>query len=141
MPDYDKIVRERQKAIRRQIDKRGLAIKAIHLDGEWENSSTVLSYFPGREEVEPAVMSTAALYRLFKALPVDLLAMMLPEGFTIVRVPEGIDHDEIAEAVRDYLTAKDRAHHPDSPAGRDIADCEDDDLRAKFAVVVGGRAA
>jgi hypothetical protein len=135
MRDASDIVRDRQKLIRREIDRRGISIKAIQLDGGWSDSSTVLSYFPASDEAQPAVMSVASLYRLMEghALPLDLLSVLLPDGFTIVRVPENVDHDEISELVQDYLREKERAHHPDSPAGRDIAQCEDDKLRGKVA--------
>lgn len=133
MADANTIIRERQKAIRREIDRRGISIKAVQFDGGWDTSSTVLSYFPADRDKEPAIMSVAALFRLFNALPTDLLSMLLPEGHTIVRVPEGIDHDEIAPAMREYLSRKDAAHHPDSPAGREISECEDADLRGIVA--------
>lgn len=136
--DADKIVRERQKFIRREIDRRGIAIKAIQMDGGWDHSSTVLSYFPADEAKEPTMMSVAALFRLFDALPLDLLSTLLPDGHAIVRVPVGIDHDEIAPAFREYLRKKDDAHRPDSPAGREISECEDAELRASLALVRGG---
>lgn len=122
MADANKIVRERQKAIRREIDRRGIAIKAIQLDAGWDTPSTVLSYFPGNPEVEPAVMSVSALYRLIdtKALPAELLSMLLPAGFAIIQVPEGINHEELATAAAEYLAAKNAAHHPESEAQRDI---------------------
>lgn len=121
--DYDKIVRERQKAIRRQINERQLSIKAIHLDAGWENASSLLSYFPANQDVEPAVMSVAALYRLLHtgALPADLLSMLLPDGMAIVRVPEHMDHDKIADAFTDYLKDKNDFHHPESEAGRNLS--------------------
>lgn len=133
MADYDNIVRERQKAIRREIDRRDLSIKAIHMDGGWETPSTVLSYFPADELKQPATMSVAALFRLLKtnAVPTELLSLLMPDGFAIVRTPEGINHDEIEEAARDFLATKGRAHHPESPAGRDISACEDSVLRRK----------
>lgn len=135
MHDADNIVRERQKAIRREIDRRGIAIKAVALDGGWENTSTVLSYFPADGHAQPAIMSASALYRLFGALPTDLLSLMLPEGFAIVAVPEELDHDQVAPILAEYLRAKDDAHHPDSEAGREIGPGEDNVLRGKFARV------
>jgi hypothetical protein len=135
MSDYDTIVRDRQKAIRREIDRRGISLKAIQYDGGWENPSTVLSYFPADGLKEPATMSMAAFYRLFQALPADLLSLLLPDGYVVVRAPEELNHDEIADAMREFLAAKDHAHHPDSPAGREISACEDQELRSKFTVV------
>lgn len=139
MTDYDNIVRDRQKAIRREIDRRDIAIKSIQLDGGWKEPSTVLSYFPADQFKVPATMSVAALYRFIKteALPIELLSMLLPEGFSIVRNPESIDHDEIDCLMRDYVATKAQAHHPESEAGREIGPGEDNVLRGKFARVAG----
>ncbi|WIA54335.1 hypothetical protein N6H05_14810 [Sphingobium sp. WTD-1] len=135
MADYDKIVRDRQATIRRQMDVRRISIKQVQYDGQWESPSTVLSYFPADEGKQPATMSVASLFRLLEtgALPADLLSMLLPAGFQIVRAPEEIDHDEMEAACRDYLAAKGKAHHPDSPDGREISSCEDDALDARAA--------
>lgn len=140
MRDENAIVRERQLLIRREMDRRGISIKAVQYDGGWENSSTVLSYFPCPEGAkEPQTMSVASLYRLLvrKALPADLLSLLLPDGFVIVRAPEAINHDEIAEAMHDFLQAKERAHHPESEEGREIGPGEDNVLRGKFVNVAG----
>jgi hypothetical protein len=135
MADYDKIVRDRQATIRRQMDVRRISIKQVQYDGQLESPSTVLSYFPADEGKQPATMSVASLFRLLEtgALPADLLSMLLPAGFQIVRAPEDIDHDEMERVARDYLAAKGAAHHPDSPGGREISACEDDALDAKAA--------
>lgn len=85
-------------------------------------------------------MSLVALDALIDVIPDELLSMLLPGERAIVRKPSGINHDEVAKAMQDYLAAKTEAHHPESPAGRDIADCEDETLRTKFTVVAGGRA-
>jgi hypothetical protein len=62
MADENIIVRDRQKLIRREMDRRGIAIKAVQLDGGWEAPSTVLSWFPADENKEPQTMSVAGLY-------------------------------------------------------------------------------
>ena len=49
--------------------------------------------------------------------------------------PEDVDHDQLADAMADYLAAKQHAHHPDSPDGREIAECEDAELCTRLAVV------
>lgn len=140
MHDETIIVRERQKLIREFMDDRGILLASVQRRGGWNDPSTVQSWFPGtpRDGAEPPlpqVMSVAGLYRLIwrEALPLDLLSLMLPSGFTIVRVPENVDHDEISALVQDYLRTKEDAHRPDSPAGRDIAECEDETLRGKVA--------
>lgn len=133
MHDENTAVRDRQKLIRRMMDDRDIAIKAVQFDGEWKDPSTVLSWFPANREVEPKAMSLAGFYRLAKrrALPLDLLSVLLPEGLRIVSVPEEIDHDEIAAVLHDYLQTKERAHHPESPDGREISDCENATLSGK----------
>lgn len=132
MADYDKIVRDRQRLIRRQIDARRIAIKAVQLDGGWSSPSTVLSYFPADADREPAIMSAASLFRLLEtgALPADLLSLMLPDGFQIVKVPEGVDLDDQESEYRGWLAMKGKAHHPLSENGRDIGPNEDAALRA-----------
>jgi len=74
----------------------------------------------------------------------SLMAFLGPEftsewiklaGQVAFHKPEGIDHDEVEEAARDFLAAKGKAHHPDSPGGREIAECEQDDLDDKVAVL------
>lgn len=133
MRDENTIVRERQLAIRREMERRGISLKQVQYDGGWETVSTVASYFPLASDAKPAIMSAAALHRLVrsKALPLDLLSLMLPEGFQIVRAPEEIDHDEFETMCRDYLAAKARAHQTASPGGREIADCEREALDGK----------
>ncbi len=143
MRDDNAIVRDRQCAIRREMDRRGILLKQVQLDGEWETVSTVASYFPACDDAKPAVMSAAALHRLIrtKALPLDLLSLMLPEGFQIVRAPEEIDHDEVERMCREYLEAKGTAHRQDSPGGREITDCERTALTGKVVQLVGSVAA
>jgi len=143
MSDETKIVRDRQKAIRREMNRRGIAVKAVQFDGGWETSSTVLSYFPGDEHKEPAVMSVASLYRLLEtnALPLDLLSLVLPAGLQIVRVSEGVDHDTLASLAADYVATKNIAHHPDSEAGREIGPKEDAVLTDKACRLVRSVAA
>jgi hypothetical protein len=126
---------EQKRVFRLAQRDHGLTLKAISLDAKL-GYTTIQSYAKGE-----AVMSIASLFKLIGVIPDELLSLLLPDGRQIVQAPEEIDHDEIAEAVQDYLLAKERAHHPSSPAGRDIAPCEDSSLRSKFAVVVGGRAA
>lgn len=137
MRDENMIVRERQLVIRREMDRRGISIKAVQLDGGWDTPSTVSSYFPGEKNKTPATMSVAALYRFLstEALPADLLSLLLPTGFQIVRAPEALDHDDVAQILHDYLQTKERAHHPESEAGREIGPNEDNVLRGKFARV------
>lgn len=134
------IVRDRQLAIRRELDRRGILLKTVALDADM-SYSTVQSYFPGERNAVPATMSVAALYKLVGAIPTDLLSLLLPAGHVIVQVPEGVDHDELADAVADYLHTKNAAHHPDSPAGRELSDCEIEALNTKVAHLPLGKVA
>lgn len=128
------VLKSRQLVMRREMDRRGIAMKAVSFDSGIPYS-TLLSYFPGDKDPVPALMPVSAQYMLCGAIPDDILSLLLPDGRLIVKVPEGIDHDEIAPAMREYLTAKDAAHHPESEAGREIGPGEDGSLRAKLAIV------
>lgn len=128
------IVRERQLVIRRELDRRGVSLKAVALDSGLPYSS-VISYFPGERDREPATISGAAVYALCdgKALPADLLSLLLPDGWQIVRAPECVDHDALCEWAEGYVHAKTRAHRQDSPMGPEIAPCEQEELDGKVA--------
>lgn len=134
------IVLERQKVIRREMDRRGIAMKAVAFESGL-NYTTLLTYFPADKLKKPAQLPTSALYALTGVVPPDILSLILPPCHLIVKVPEEVDHDDVATAMHDFLVTKERAHHPESPAGRDIAPCEDETLRSKLTMVVGGRAA
>lgn len=128
-------VREIQHSIRRALtddrSPRKKALKVVSSDSGI-GYSTLLTYFPEEgSNKKPQALPVAALRLLLKAIHPDVVSLLLPDGFSIIRNPQGIDHDELAEAVGDYLAAKHAAHHPDSPAGRDIADCERKTLDAK----------
>lgn len=134
MRDATTIIRERQLAIRREMDRRGISLKQVSFDSGIPYP-TLQSYFPAEGSRDPAVMPTSGLFCLVGALPDDLLSLFLPDGRVIVSVPEGVDHDRVAPALRDYLRAKDEAHHPDSEAGRDIGPGEDKALRTCLSIV------
>jgi hypothetical protein len=142
MVDGNTIVRERQLVIRREMDRRGISLKAVSLDSGIPYP-TIVSYFPGEKDKQPATISGAAMFCLCqtKALPLDLLSLLMPDGFQIVQVPEGINHDVICDLAADYVADKHRAHHPDSEAGRDIGPSEDARLTNKVVQLVGSVAA
>ena len=126
----DTIIRDRQLVIRRELDRRSISLKAIAFDAGLPYS-TVLSYFPGERDKVPHTVSGGALFSLCGVLPHDLISLLLPDGFQVVRVPEGIDHDKRADLANDYLAAKNAAHHPASEAGRDLGPGEQAALGAK----------
>jgi len=133
MPSVTMIVRERQLAIRRELDRRAISLKVVAYDSRLPYD-TLRSYFPGGE-AEPATIPGSAIYALCGAIPGDLLSLLLPEGFLVVRAPEGVDHDAAAEAMEDYLATKNRAHHRESEDGREIGPSEEAALNVKLAVV------
>lgn len=129
------ILKARQCAMRRELDRRGIALKAVSFDSGLPYSS-LQSYFPDeRAAREPALMPVSALYALCGAVPDDVLSLVLPDGRLIVQAPVEVDHDQVSDAMRDFLRAKDKAHHPDSEAGRELGPNEDVALRAKLSVV------
>jgi hypothetical protein len=137
MRDADEIMRERQLAVRRQIDERSIALKAIAFDAKLP-LPTLLSYFPGGEGRKAAVMPMSAVFAMIEgnALPLDLISMLLPNGALVVRVPEEIDHDAVCDAMQAYLNEKARAHRVESECGPAIGPNEHAKL-TKLAVVAG----
>jgi transcriptional regulator with XRE-family HTH domain len=120
-----------QKALFRLAAAKGFTQELIHQ--ETKISTTSLSeYATGKTK-----LSLVAVRRLAEVpdFPLELLSLLFPQGLAIVRVPSGINHDEIAEAMHDFLQTKERAHHPESEAGREIGPNEDNVLRGKFARV------
>jgi len=119
------IIRTRQTAIRKEIDRRGIALKAVSFDSGIPYD-TLLTYFPAPGSREPAQIPGGAIFALCdgEALPADILSLFVPTGWQIVRAPEGIDHDEVEEACRDFLAAKGASHHPESEMGREIGPSE-----------------
>lgn len=136
MRDANTIVRERQRGIRREMDRRGISLKAAAYDADM-SVSTLTSYFHN-EQRDPASLGVPGLYKLIEgqALPLDLLSMLLPDGYQIVRAPEDVDHDGLCSAINEYSAMKDRAHHPESEAGRDIGPNEDAALREQITAIV-----
>lgn len=134
MCNASSIMRERQRAIRRELDRRGITLKAIAFDSGI-SYATLCSYFPGNErgyvEKQPAELPTGALYNLFGHIPDDLLNLLMADGWAVVRVPAGVDYDDVSQACRDFIDTKDRAHHPESEAGRDIGPTEQQTLDNK----------
>jgi hypothetical protein len=136
MRDAVRIVRDRQLFVRREMQRRGIALKQVELDSGLPHP-TLLSYFPAEGSRDPAVLPASALFALLatRALPLDLLNLLLPEGLALVAVPDDVDHDAAAQAMQAYLIGKGQAHRPDSPDGPAIAPCEDAQLRGALAAV------
>lgn len=105
----------------------GLSLKLISMDSGVGYDS-LRNYAAGN-----TVMPVTALYSLVGVIPDELLSLLLPDGRQIVNAPDGVDHDELEAACRDYLRAKGEAHHPESPEAREIASCEEDRLNRKAA--------
>lgn len=128
------VIRARQAAIRRELDRRQIAMKAVAQDSGIPYG-TLLTYFPADGDKQPAQIPGSAIFALTPVLPSDLMSLLLPDGFQVVKAPEDINHDEIADIMADYLATKQHAHHPASPAGREISGCEDNVLDGKFTQV------
>ncbi len=134
MRDYNIPARQRdtQERIFRLAQRdHGLTLKAISLDSGI-GYTTIQSYANGG-----SVMSIASLYALVDVIPDQLLSLLLPDGHQIVRADEGLDHDKIEDLCRDYVATKAKAHHKDSPAGREISDCEREALNVAYLPLKG----
>ena len=140
MHDNVAIIRSRQTAIRREIDRRGIPLKAVSFDSGVAYE-TLLTYFPAPNTREPAQIPGGAIYALCCALPLDLLSLLLPDGYQIVRAPESLDHDALCKLACDYVTTKNAAHHPDSEAGTQLGPNEKGNLDVMVVQIVGSIAA
>lgn len=80
------IIRDRQAAMRREMDRRGVHLKQVHFDSGIPQP-TLQSYLPASDKAQPAQMPLGALYALLdgKALPADILSLLLPPGWVLVR--------------------------------------------------------
>lgn len=119
MPDKIEIVRERQRAIRREMMRRRISPDVVAIDSLLSKSS-VAGYFPNPDgKVPVTAITVAALFALLEtnALPLDLLSLLLPDGFAIVPKPDHIDHDELMAACTEFVAAYGAARHPDSEDG------------------------
>jgi hypothetical protein len=135
---HDNEVTATQERIFRIAMRNGLTLKAMSLDSGLPYN-TLRSY--AGSGCAAAEMPVGALRRLVGIIPDELLSLLLPEGRQIVKAPECINHDELSDHLRDWLSHKDHAHHPDSPDGREISASEDAELRVKFACISSARAA
>jgi hypothetical protein len=126
------VIRDRQLAIRRELDRRHIHLKVVSADSGIPYP-TLVSYFPGEQDRQPAVMPISALYRLIGVLPDDLIDLLLPTGRMIIAVPEGVDHDTLAAKCGEFALSYAHARHPHSEAGVDIGPGENTDLSAKAA--------
>lgn len=131
MLDGSTILRVRQSAVRREMDRRGLSMKVLSLDSGIP-LSTLGSYFPQEGGSKtPALITMAAVFQLCGHLPDEILSLLLPDNRRIVMLPDGLDLDDFEGCCREFLESKARAHHKDSPAGRELSDGERQQLNSK----------
>ncbi|KQM58768.1 MULTISPECIES: hypothetical protein [unclassified Sphingomonas] len=134
--DIGGIIRKNQELVFRVAGGNGLTLKVISLDSGIPYG-TLRSY--AGNSGATVMMPLDALYKLVGVIPDELLSVLLPEGRSIVQVPDDIDHDAFEEMCRDYLAEKGKAHRPDSPGGREISGCESASLAVKaVALKVAG---
>lgn len=131
MPDKNILLDRQQRVFRIACDplRYGLTLKLIAIDSGLGYDS-VRHYASGE-----TALPLSAFVALMGVIPDELLSLLLPDGRAIVRVPEEIDHNEVADAMRDYLAEKDHAHRPDSECAEAIGPNEDNVLRGKFTRV------
>lgn len=122
---------ERVFRIAGDLSRYGLTLKMISMDSGIHYDS-IRNYAAGKTE-----MPLSAFNALIGVLPDELLSLLLPEAKAIVSLPEGIDHDEIEDMCADYMATKAKAHHKDSPAGREISDCEREALNVAYLPLQG----
>jgi hypothetical protein len=132
MADENTIMRETLIAIRLELDNRRLPLKVCAARAG-VSYSTFLSWFPASGT--PQIPSLACLPGLARALPGDLLSLLVPDGFHIVPDPTGLDYDDFAAGCIDFAAEHAKARHPLSECGVDIGPRETDTLNAKIVTL------
>lgn len=137
MRDDNAIAKETLVAIRDELDARHIPHK-VSASKAGVPYSTWLSWFPvAGGTKEPQVPSIASLRALSRGLPADLFDMLLPDDFHAARCPKDVNYDDFAAGCMAFLAEKERAHHPDSPGGRDIVSEEHHPLDMKIIPLRG----
>jgi len=138
MRDENEIVHGVQRAIREQLDARGISLKVVAAQSGISYSS-LCGYFPGNERGTtaraPTELPLSAIRKLHKALPADILNLLAPEGWAIVRVPCEVDFDEVDNLCRKFCAEKAAAHHKDSECGEAIGPTETQRLASSPVVL------
>lgn len=142
MCDGSKIVKQRQLAIRREMDRRGVHLKIVAADSGIPYP-TLASYFPADPLADPAQIPGGAIYALTesKALPLDLLSLLQPAGHVVVRLPENVDLDEVASWAEQFSARKLAAHRKDSECEEHIGPTEHAELTGIVVAFPGAVAA
>ena len=102
-----------------------LTLKAISLDSGVDYDS-LCNYAKGETQ-----MPVAVLYALIGVVPDHLLSLLLPEGRSIVAVPENVDHDALCDLAEAYAREKLAAHRADSECQERLGPGELDRLNRK----------
>lgn len=134
MRDENAIMRETLLVIRSELDRRYIPMK-VCAGKAGVSYSTWLSWFPA--DGSPQIPSLGCLAALSRGLPADLFDMLLPDDFHAARCPKDVDYDEFASGCMAFLAEKEKAHHPNSPGGRDIVPEEHNSLDVKIIPLRG----
>jgi hypothetical protein len=78
------VIRQRQAAMRREMDRRQIAMKVVSQDSGI-SYSTLLTYFPADPLKQPVQIPGSAIFALTGHLPADILSLLLPTGHVIVK--------------------------------------------------------
>lgn len=120
---FDDARHDLQLPITKIAEKARLSVKTVNA---WAQGRNALSLW-GVKRLLRVPGLAPLLSRLFE-----------PEEFALIGVVAGIDLDELAAHCRTFLDEKDKAHHPDSEAGRDLGPNETKSLNRTRLTVVGG---
>ena len=96
-PDHDRITRK-QSAMFRLAD-RDYRLSQIDISEETGTHKNSIGNYARGE----SIMGFSAFYKLCHTIPLHLLSIMLPAGFQIHRVPEGVDHASVARLIENQI--------------------------------------
>lgn len=127
-------LKRRQEAMFLEAANRGITQKELHY-ATGLSLSIIGQYARG----ETAMGMPAAL-KVRQVVGAELFTMLFDDGDYLVEASKGLDHDDLAAGCIEYASAHAQARHPNSPAGVDIAECEEETLNGKAAKLhaIGG---
>ena len=127
-------LKRRQSAMFLEAANRGITHKEVHY-ATGLSLSIIGQYARG----ETAMGMPAAL-KVRKVVGAELFTMLFDDGDYLVEAAKELNHDDLAAGCIEYASTHAKARHPNSPAGVEIAPCEEGDLNGKAATLraIGG---
>lgn len=113
----------------------GLCLKAIS-DKSNVPYNSIRSY--AGSGCATVAMPVPVLLKLVDVIPDELLSRLTQLVMRcMVKLPAEMDFDDVSDACRAFIAAKDRFHHPESEAGRELGPTETAELGCQIVQLRG----